>query len=249
MSYGLSTVDEALQRLYREHIAMKKALEKKLVHPSGGIRTKKQSGKQKMFYVYTQNHKQHARSIPDDQIESMQQYVQNLKDCEEALLEVCRQLKKIHRCMKLLKVEPDLGTDTIRKPVQSGDTVPHPEHLRHRTLRGEYVRSKSEALLANILFFHNISYEYEKPLHLSGHLLYPDFTISLPDGSVLYWEHLGMLNDAEYSRSWAKKNNVYMKNGLSEGNGLIITRDRNGVFDAEDVQRKIQDYHLSPKTL
>ena len=55
-----------------------------------------------------------------------------------------------------------------------------------------------------------------------------------------------MLDDPIYAKNWANKNNTYIKNGISEGNGLIITRDINGVFDESDAILKIQSYHLSP---
>ena len=47
----------------------------------------------------------------------------------------------------------------------------------HSTLRGEKVRSKSEQIIANILFHLGIPYKYECPLRSGFRKLYPDFTI------------------------------------------------------------------------
>ena len=54
-----------------------------------------------------------------------------------------------------------------------------------------------------------------------------------------------MLEDPTYARNWARKHDLYMRNGISEGNGLIITRDTNGVFDAADALYKIKLHNLS----
>ncbi|MBR6683752.1 MAG: hypothetical protein IKL38_05365, partial [Firmicutes bacterium] len=117
----------------------------------------------------------------------------------------------------------------------------------HPTLKGDFVRSKSEALLANLLYLNGIEYEYEKPLYLNGHRIHPDFTIKQPGGRELYWEHLGMAGDAGYDRNWSKKSRIYAENGISEGNGLIITRDVNGVFDELDALHKIDLYQLAKR--
>ena len=109
------------------------------------------------------------------------------------------------------------------------------------------MRSKSEALLANLLYLNGIEYEYEKPLYLNGRRIHPDFTIQLPGGRVLYWEHLGMLGDPGYERNWSYKSRIYAENGIAEGNGLIITRDVDGVFDELDALHKIDLYQLSKR--
>lgn len=54
------------------------------------------------------------------------------------------------------------------------------EHLVHRTLEGEFVRSKSEVIIANSLFLNHIPYRYECALQLGDVTLYPDFTIMHP---------------------------------------------------------------------
>lgn len=46
------------------------------------------------------------------------------------------------------------------------------------SLKGERMRSKSEVIIANILYKKNIVYKYEKPLFLDGKgYVYPDFTL------------------------------------------------------------------------
>ncbi len=76
--------------------------------------------------------------------------------------------------------------------------------LIHTTTRGDVVRSKSEALIAELLHARRIEYAYERKLTFDdGSFRYPDFTIEDDDlGRTIYWEHLGMLNDSVYAKRW-----------------------------------------------
>ena len=82
----------------------------------------------------------------------------------------------------------------------------------HSTSKGDKVRSKSEVIIANLLFQHKIKYEYERPLeHGSGKPINPDFTIFLSDGKKVYWEHLGLLGTESYDKTWLYKLGIYDK--------------------------------------
>ena len=108
------------------------------------------------------------------------------------------------------------------------------QNLIHRTIRGDAVRSKSEVVIANILYQKGVDYEYEKPLiGPDGKPRYPDFTFEDEGMGIIYfWEHLGMLNIPSYRQRWEQKLAWYREMGilpLEEGGGpngtLIITRD------------------------
>ena len=64
----------------------------------------------------------------------------------------------------------------------------------------------------------------------------PDFTIETPKG-IVYWEHLGMLNDIDYKNRWEHKKLLYKQIGISEKNeNLIITEDDvYGGIDSEKI--------------
>ena len=54
--------------------------------------------------------------------------------------------------------------------------------------------ARSEIIICNRLNEHKIEYEHEHKLFYDGgHHIEPDFTIVLPDGKEIYWEHAGML--------------------------------------------------------
>lgn len=112
--------------------------------------------------------------------------------------------------------------------------------LIHKTIRGELVRSKSEVIIANMLHQNNIIYEYEKDLVIDGIRKIPDFTIDDQEsGEIKYWEHCGMMNNPEYRKRWEMKKSFYEKNGIIEGENLIITYDENGSIDSQLIQKLI----------
>lgn len=87
-----------------------------------------------------------------------------------------------------------------------------PENLRYETEQGDIVRSKSEVIIANILYQHknDIIYKYEKPLEIIENgwrkTIYPDFTImNVHTGKVVYWEHAGLMDDAVYANDFVRK--------------------------------------------
>lgn len=103
-----------------------------------------------------------------------------------------------------------------------------PRYHTHETDCGTLVRSKSEQILANALYAYQIVFYYEKELLYEegeGGRIYPDFTIPLPNGKVIIWEHLGLLSNESYCWHNAKKLNIYQRNGFTIGENLILTMD------------------------
>lgn len=104
------------------------------------------------------------------------------------------------------------------------------ENLRYETEQGEMVRSKSEVIIANILYRHrlDISYKYERPLDVVVgkriRTIYPDFTIlNLRTGKILYWEHAGKMDDPEYADDFVRKVNTYISNDLLPGRDVVFS--------------------------
>lgn len=119
------------------------------------------------------------------------------------------------------------------------------QSLIHRTLKGELVRSKSEVIIANMLYEAGIEYEYEKELDLGEDgIRIPDFTIEdAESGLCFYWEHCGMLGDAAYNKHWQEKQVLYKKHGIVEGDNLIVSKDSlNGGIDSAEIKRLIDTY-------
>ena len=124
------------------------------------------------------------------------------------------------------------------------------ERLIHRTSRGLAVRSKSELLIAEALESMEVPFRYEQPLQLKGKAYFPDFTISDEiTGRTVYWEHLGMLDDENYVKSWNRKLSWYRSNGIlpyeenRSGDAVLVTTQDSpqSGLDMAEVRRLIEE--------
>lgn len=120
---------------------------------------------------------------------------------------------------------------------------------------GKMLRSKSELLIYELLLKRDLQPLYERKLEIKGVEKLPDFTIEDDDtGEVFYWEHLGMLHDAEYKKRWEEKYKWYLSNDITEEGGsngrLIITVDKpsiiedgstRGAISAKEIEAKINE--------
>jgi len=121
-----------------------------------------------------------------------------------------------------------------------------PEHL---TSRGEQVRSKSEIIIADTLNRLKIPYKYEYPIKIVNETdeirtFYPDFLcLNVRTRQEFIWEHLGMMDDAEYAGSAARKLRLFEKNGIFPGKNLIITTETSELpINAKQVEKVASQY-------
>ena len=121
------------------------------------------------------------------------------------------------------------------------EQAPYAEHLVHRTLRGELVRSKSELVIANHLHSAGLQYQYERPLEgtFRPGRLRPDFSFIDDSGDVVVLEHLGMLDRDDYKKSWDWKRKWYEENGYLEGENLFTTYEKQGL-DMNSIDEVVQ---------
>ena len=109
----------------------------------------------------------------------------------------------------------------------------------HKTLAGIMVRSKSEVIIANMLYERGIPFKYEVPLYAPDGTFYiPDFTITW-NGKEWYWEHLGMLDQEEYRNHWETKKEWYKKHRFIDR--LIVTDEEDGI-DSKKIEDIIKKY-------
>lgn len=125
------------------------------------------------------------------------------------------------------------------------------EGLIHRTRRGDLVRSKSEVIIADLLFDRDLEYSYEPEfVGNDGKIRRPDFRVEDPEtGTVVFWEHLGMLHQDAYRRRWQRKLAWYRAQGVlphDEGGGpsgtLVTTEDdEHGGIDSARLAALVAD--------
>jgi hypothetical protein len=100
----------------------------------------------------------------------------------------------------------------------------HPESLTIMTRKGDYVRSKSEAFIADTLYELHIPYRYECAVQINDITIYPDFTILHPKTKKIFlWEHFGLMDNPSYVRNSLSKIPLYISKSYMPGNNLIIT--------------------------
>ena len=126
-------------------------------------------------------------------------------------------------------------------------------HLIHKTVRGDMVRSKSELIIANILYNlekdGHLTYEVEPQLTFKNSWgRWADFMVEAK-GKAWYWEHCGMLHVEYYRDRWENKKKLYASNGFTiysvtntTGRLIETTDTPEHGFDAqaiEDLARKL----------
>ncbi len=111
------------------------------------------------------------------------------------------------------------------------------EYKIYETQRGETVRSKSEVIIAKLLYQYSeeLDYKYERPLILQENngkevVIHPDFTIiNKHTGKIHYYEHAGKMDDPRYAIDFVKKMGLYSANGILQGRELWVTYETAGV--------------------
>ena len=119
-----------------------------------------------------------------------------------------------------------------------------PEQLIHKSISGNLVRSKSEAMIDMFLFQKKIPYHYEEEMKLGGNFIYPDFTIRHPrTGEFYYWEHFGRMDDPEYADRSVRKMKIYAKHGYDIGKPMIYTMEtKNEPLSTAQINGIIEKY-------
>lgn len=93
------------------------------------------------------------------------------------------------------------------------------------TERGDVVRSKSEKIIADKLFYCNIIYQYEPLIRLhDGTIVFPDFAmLNIRTRKTIYLEHFGMMDNPEYCKRAIEKMEIYERNELFTCRDVVYT--------------------------
>ena len=187
-----------------------------------------------------------------------------------------KETDRLEKCLKILN-KPEYGSEVDKVwdvlPQEVKDyTVPAPFtdeeyakkwqkqiHRRnkvvgqtpYKTLRGDYVRSKSEMIIADKLYLAGIPYHYEinrenKDIYGDYYNVQPDFTVlNKRTRQVYVWEHLGKLGDNDYCSISLPKINDYIRDGLIPGKNLILSfESQNCPLEVQVVETLIRDFLL-----
>lgn len=219
----------------RYHIIRKKQILDALeTMPKGDLVIHKRKNGTPMFYlnIYEDGKRKQKYLSPKRYAELISTLTKKQKDKKSLKVELAFRNQAIKSMLpqakKILSKSVILPAEAVpfisQNPCECQD-------LKWLTNRGERVRSKTEKILADLLFEYKIDYKYEKQLKLKYYYkdMYPDFTIVNPlSGKEFYWEHLG-LTTPEYLEHWKEKNDAYKNHSITTANYLITT-------DEDDIE-------------
>lgn len=190
--------------------------------PKGSIVIHTINGRRYPYLHYYENGRMHTKRLEGEE-EAVRGDLKKYKQLQKHCRFYEQELKRYERALKIAGID---GSTLLQRQAEE---PPHKQasrnvtqHHRILTLRGELVISKSEMMIADALAREDIPYEYEKDLLLDGRTIKPDFTIYWK-GATYYWEHCGMMDNADYVKSWNRKKERYQRNGIMEGSHLIVT--------------------------
>ena len=121
-----------------------------------------------------------------------------------------------------------------------------PDSLIQTAADGTRMRSKNEVYIASRLDHYGLTYRSDCPAGIRGLNRAPDFTILRKrDGKIIYWEHMGMMDDLEYRIDNKRKLEEYEEAGIVPWDNLIVTYDTiDGGLRADLVEAMIQSWLL-----
>jgi len=193
--------------------------------------------------------------------------------CEKLQKTALEEKTKLLRVKKILEDTPDWRTVFYGIPVQKrhliaplevktarisekelevwkSQRVRKNEPSPNKTSKGEYVKSKSELIIADRLEKAGVPYHYEAGLGLFeekiGQILewHPDFKVlNVRTGKEYWWEHFGKLDNQDYYSVFVYKLMVYAMNDIFMGDNLIVTTETSkSSLHTEYVDSLIEHY-------
>lgn len=188
--------------------------------PRGRLIFRKAKGKQYCYLQYKDGEAICNQRIQEEELEEIKKRLAR----RDTIKKEVKVLRRFLACNEKEFPQMPEPKQRKKKTMAAMDATPEKPYA---TLKGDFVRSKSEAIIANELYMAQIPYAYEKILLLPGysHEFLPDFTIYTPkQNKMILWEHCGLIDKEEYRTKWNRKKQVYENNGISEWNkNLIVT--------------------------
>ncbi len=109
------------------------------------------------------------------------------------------------------------------------------------TRRGERMRSKAEAMIADRLADYGIAYHYEEMLYCSNRTFVPDFTFEGKCGTMFYLEFCGRMDDPNYVRKHIDKMHAYEKAGIVPWKNIIYVYASGNELDMRRIEEIIRN--------
>lgn len=121
----------------------------------------------------------------------------------------------------------------------------YPKSFRYQRRNGQWMRSKSEGSIADILDMNGLTFVYELPHLCNGIWIKSDFTVLSPLDfeSEIIIEHAGRMDIENYRNKFIYVLEAYMKEGYRPNIDLFFTFDNlDGTFSQIPVQNIIDNW-------
>ena len=165
------------------------------------------------------------------------------KSPESLFSELCRERQVL--------VNPILMNDEICasrwEQTQFIQSTYHMENKVFPTKKGDLVRSKSEAIIADAYYEMGIPYRYDQVLNLKdGESIVPDFSVwDKKNRKEIYHEHCGLMDDPLYRKRFLEKIDIYRRNGIYTGKNLILTFEGEGtILNINEIRTMLEELFL-----
>lgn len=248
---------EQLKQFFLDVYLRIEELNRALVHSPGTVVWKGQQ-KRYSYWQYYVKGKKFQKYVRADALEEVRRQIEVMKQQKKRRGALRRSLSMARGALRAFgvqwqevvagyqeaKQEKERRREQYRKAKKAASKKKYAEQYKHLTDRGDLVASKSEEIIANLLFSRGIRYEYERPMTIGKWHLRPDFTVWRKDGSVVIWEHAGLMDVESYARSFREKLKIYEIAGYVPQRNLIVTVEEKGAFSAEEARRMIEVYML-----
>ncbi len=189
------------------------------------------------------------RAILQGNIMSLTEALKSLNEYDSQTI-----IDALPKAYKLSISKLNLNFDSATAAVIQSENPFHRELLKIPVSNGLKVRTKGELAISEELLSFDVDFQYEKALKLQLRhvrpdgsvwtetvVKYPDFTIFLKNGKVIYWEHCGMFDNPKYRADQYDKFSLYYDNDIYLNHNLIITmEDNDKPFDINVIRRIIK---------
>ena len=264
----MNNVSGMLEQRRRDLVALKQQLKKRQKkYPAGTLRISKCRGKAQYYHREEASDRLGKYLTPDKKetvmLLAQKDYDRRLQMAAEQEIKAIKAFLERYPSTPPEKIFASLSEDRMKLIVPFYETdemfmlqwcskehegLPFKEDSPELyTDRGERVRSKSEVIIANLMAKESIPYKYECPLYLNGFgTVHPDFTaLNVKKRKEYYWEHFGMMDDAEYAGKAIQKLSAYLSNDYYPGEHLIITSEaKDYPVNTRHIKKIIEHYFL-----
>ena len=246
--------------------------------PQGSLKWQNKNGKTYYYHQFMKDNKWVRRYIKKAELSlaktlAQKQYYISIRPILERMLDEIERFIKKCPLNELEKIYDNLSVErknlvtpiqvSVKEKVKQWENevyeknLMYHENLRFETEKGDTVRSKSEVIIANILYRNrkDILYKYERPLEVIENgrqkTIYPDFTIlNKHTGEITYWEHAGRMDDPYYANDFVKKMNTYITNDLLPGRDIVVSFESQSTpLDIKVVKRLVKQIISGNKML